>query len=38
VLFILRRMRLEEAHMRKLFGAERAAYSRRTARLLPGIY
>ncbi len=38
ILLMLRRMRLEEAHMRELFGAEYDAYAQRTARLLPGIY
>ncbi len=34
----LRRVRLEEAHLRKLYGADYEAYASRTARLLPGIY
>jgi protein-S-isoprenylcysteine O-methyltransferase Ste14 len=34
----LRRVRLEEAHLRELFGAEYEAYIARTARFLPGIY
>jgi protein-S-isoprenylcysteine O-methyltransferase Ste14 len=34
----LRRVRLEEDHLRKLFGAEYDAYAARTARFLPGIY
>lgn len=34
----LRRVRLEEAHLRKLYGAEYEAYASRTARLIPGIY
>jgi protein-S-isoprenylcysteine O-methyltransferase Ste14 len=38
LVFILRRARLEEAHRRKLFGADYAAYSRRTARLIPSVY
>jgi len=38
ILLLLRRIQLEEAHMRKLFGAEYDAYARYTARLLPGIY
>jgi len=32
------RMRLEEAHMRELFGGGYEAYAGRTARLMPGIY
>jgi len=32
------RIRREEAHMTELFGTEYAAYARRTARLLPGLY
>lgn len=35
---ILRRMRLEEAHLRELFGADYEAYARRTPRLFPGVY
>lgn len=34
----LRRIGLEEVHLRKLFGAEYDAYASRTARLLPRIY
>jgi protein-S-isoprenylcysteine O-methyltransferase Ste14 len=34
----LRRVRLEEAHLHSLFGAEYEAYAARTARFLPGIY
>ena len=33
-----RRIRREEAHLRKLFGADYDAYARRTARLLPGLF
>jgi protein-S-isoprenylcysteine O-methyltransferase Ste14 len=35
---ILRQIRLEEAHLHKLFGHEYEAYARQTARLAPGIY
>lgn len=38
VLLLYRRIRREESHMTELFGAEYAAYARRTARLLPGMY
>lgn len=38
LLLFLRRIRLEEPHLRKLFGAEYDAYASRTWRLLPGIY
>ncbi len=38
LLLIVRRIRLEEAHLRELFGADYAAYAARTARLLPRIY
>jgi protein-S-isoprenylcysteine O-methyltransferase Ste14 len=34
----LRRVRLEEAHLRELFGAEYEVYASRVARLLPGVY
>jgi len=34
----LRRVRLEEDHLRKLFGADYDAYAAKTARFLPGIY
>jgi protein-S-isoprenylcysteine O-methyltransferase Ste14 len=34
----LRRVRLEDAHLRNLFGAEYEAYAARTARFLPRIY
>jgi protein-S-isoprenylcysteine O-methyltransferase Ste14 len=33
-----RRIRLEEPHLRKLFGEEYTRYSRRTSRLLPRLY
>jgi protein-S-isoprenylcysteine O-methyltransferase Ste14 len=35
---ILRQVRLEEAHLHKLFGREYEAYARQTARVVPGIY
>jgi len=35
---LLRQVRLEELHLRKLFGSEYVSYSRQTARLVPGIY
>jgi len=35
---LLRKIAVEEAHLRKLFGPEYEAYSERTARVLPGIY
>lgn len=38
LLLLYRRIRREESHMAELFGAEYAAYARRTARLLPGVY
>jgi protein-S-isoprenylcysteine O-methyltransferase Ste14 len=38
VLLLLRRIRLEEAHLRKVFGAEYEHYAARTRRLIPGIY
>ncbi len=34
----LRRVRLEEEHLRELFGAEYEAYAAKTSRFLPGIY
>jgi protein-S-isoprenylcysteine O-methyltransferase Ste14 len=37
-LLILRQVRLEEAHLRKLFGREYEAYGRQTAALVPGVY
>lgn len=37
-LALARRIRLEEAHRRKLFGPDYAAYTRRTSRLLPGAF
>lgn len=38
VLLVLRRIRLEEPHLRELFGADYETYAQRTARLIPGIY
>jgi protein-S-isoprenylcysteine O-methyltransferase Ste14 len=38
ILLIQRRIRLEESHMRKIFGPSYSSYSERTARLIPGIY
>ena len=38
LLLILRRIRLEEGHLREIFSADYDAYARRTARLLPGVY
>ncbi len=35
---ILRRIRLEEAHLRELFGADYETYALRTPRLLPHVY
>jgi protein-S-isoprenylcysteine O-methyltransferase Ste14 len=35
---LLRQVRLEEAHLHKLFGREYETYTRQTARLIPGIY
>ena len=35
---ILRRIRLEEAHLRGIFGADYDAYASRTARLIPGLF
>jgi protein-S-isoprenylcysteine O-methyltransferase Ste14 len=35
---ILRRVRREEPHLRKIFGPEYEAYAQHTARLIPGIY
>jgi len=35
---ILRRIRLEEPHLRELFGPDYDAYAARTARLIPGLY
>lgn len=35
---LLKKMGLEEEHMRNIFGNEYEAYAQRTARLLPGIY
>jgi protein-S-isoprenylcysteine O-methyltransferase Ste14 len=38
VIVLVVRIGREEAHLRQVFGAEYEEYSRRTARLLPGIY
>ncbi len=38
VLLLLHKIRLEEMHLRRLFGVEYEAYVRSTARLIPGIY
>jgi|SRR5579872_4233182 len=35
---LLRKIAIEEAYLRSAFGSEYEAYSRRTARVLPGIY
>jgi len=37
-LFLLRQVRLEEVHLHNLFGREYEAYTRQTAKLVPGIY
>ncbi len=37
-LLLTRKVEIEEAHLRKVFGAEYEAYAEKTARLLPGIY
>jgi|SRR5579864_6321202 len=37
-LLLTRKVDIEEAHLRKLFGAEYEAYAQKTSRLLPGIY
>lgn len=38
ILMVRRRIRLEETHLREVFGPGYGSYSERTARLLPGIY
>jgi protein-S-isoprenylcysteine O-methyltransferase Ste14 len=38
LLLLVRQVRLEELHLHKLFGIDYEAYTRKTARLLPGIY
>lgn len=38
VLLVMRRIRLEEHHMRELFGVRYEMYASQTARLLPGVY
>ncbi len=35
---LLRQVRLEEAHLRELFGSEYETYARQTAKVIPGIY
>lgn len=37
-LLLLRQIRLEEVHLRALFGGEYDAYAQQTARLMPGVY
>lgn len=37
-LLLLRQVRLEEVHLRKLFGSAYEAYALHTARLIPGVY
>lgn len=38
LVLIVRRIPMEEAHLRKIFGAQYEAYSKRTARLFVGLY
>jgi protein-S-isoprenylcysteine O-methyltransferase Ste14 len=38
ILLIRRRIRLEETHLREIFGPGYSRYTERTPRLLPGIY
>lgn len=38
MIFILRRIRLEEVHLKGIFGNAYDAYAARTARLIPGLY
>lgn len=38
MIFILRRIRLEEVHLKGIFGNTYDAYAARTARLIPGLY
>lgn len=38
ILLICRRIRLEETHLREIFGPSYSCYTRRTRRLVPGIY
>ena len=38
IIFVLRRIRLEEEHLHTVFGAAYDAYAKHTARLLPGVY
>jgi protein-S-isoprenylcysteine O-methyltransferase Ste14 len=35
---LIRQVRLEEVHLRELFGHEYSAYAQQTARLVPGVY
>ncbi|MBO0912387.1 MAG: isoprenylcysteine carboxylmethyltransferase family protein [Acidobacteria bacterium] len=37
-LLLIRQVRLEEVHLRGLFGHEYESYSQKTSRLVPGIY
>jgi protein-S-isoprenylcysteine O-methyltransferase len=37
-ILLLRKIAVEEAHLRTMFGPRYEAYSQRTARVLPGIY
>jgi protein-S-isoprenylcysteine O-methyltransferase Ste14 len=37
-ILLLRKITVEEAHLKNVFGSRYEAYSRRTARVLPGIY
>ena len=38
LVLLLRQVRLEELHLRKLFGSEYEGYAGESARLVPGIY
>ena len=38
VIWLVKKVNLEEEHLRNMFGNEYEAYAQRTARLLPGIY
>ena len=38
VILLLRKVRVEEEHLRNMFGNEYETYAQRTARLLPGVY
>ncbi len=35
---LLRQIRIEEVHLRDIFGDEYEAYSRQTAKLVPGVF